>query len=348
MTYRRTIKRLSQGLESLLQGVAGGPSRDRLVADLQAQMRDSAVGNKPPYRVHNRYDVYIGEELKQRGLADVTEDDLERALEETLQETSGLAVGGRQYELPGILEVHLHHALDSSELCIYSCEQREVPTRELPRGLLKCQDAVGDTQVFPIGVRTLLQRGPAWKHTLGADGETIVHMPDEHVSADHALVTWETDHFQVENLSQTNPTLVNDKAINGRTRLEFGQLLTVGQIALLLARVYPLRALLSSLGGFLEPVHRALDEEQVCRIGRSPECEFPLPPTALTASLFHCQVEPRAGGFWLRDLASKNGTSVRRNQESLVLDGGQETRLAPGDQIVLADELVILYQEDQT
>lgn len=61
-------------------------------------------------------------------------------------------------------------------------------------------------------------------------------------------------------------------------------------------------------------------------VGRFPACQVFLPDTAETVSWFHAIIYWSADGWWVRDLASRNGTFVDRER----LKSGGEAPLAPG------------------
>lgn len=77
---------------------------------------------------------------------------------------------------------------------------------------------------------------------------------------------------------------------------------------------------------------------QPCVLGRSPQCELPIPSAG--ASRRHAHVCWEAEGIVIRDLSSTNGTFV--NGEKLT---GPRT-LEPGDRIMIGDRTITFCQVD--
>ena len=63
---------------------------------------------------------------------------------------------------------------------------------------------------------------------IGRRGECEIVMQDDAVSGRHARISWDTDSWQVEDLSSTNGTFVNGKRVTRPTRLKSGDALRVG------------------------------------------------------------------------------------------------------------------------
>ena len=63
---------------------------------------------------------------------------------------------------------------------------------------------------------------------IGRRGECDVVLQDDAVSGHHARVSWDTDSWQVEDLSSTNGTFVNGRRVSRPVRLKSGDALRIG------------------------------------------------------------------------------------------------------------------------
>ncbi|MEO0139120.1 MAG: FHA domain-containing protein [candidate division WOR-3 bacterium] len=68
---------------------------------------------------------------------------------------------------------------------------------------------------------------------LGREEGVEYKVEDPHTSRKHLMIHFLGDIVEVENLSQTNPTLLNGKVLKERTRLKSGDILKVGRMTLL-------------------------------------------------------------------------------------------------------------------
>jgi tetratricopeptide (TPR) repeat protein len=68
---------------------------------------------------------------------------------------------------------------------------------------------------------------------LGREEEVEYPVQDPHTSRKHLMIYFLGDTVEVENLSQTNPTILNGKILKERTRLKSGDILKVGRMTLL-------------------------------------------------------------------------------------------------------------------
>jgi pSer/pThr/pTyr-binding forkhead associated (FHA) protein len=64
--------------------------------------------------------------------------------------------------------------------------------------------------------------------TIGRRVECEIVLQDDAVSGRHARIAWDTDTWQVEDLSSTNGTFVNGRRVTRPTRLKSGDALRVG------------------------------------------------------------------------------------------------------------------------
>lgn len=58
----------------------------------------------------------------------------------------------------------------------------------------------------------------------------------------------------------------------------------------------------------------------------------------------HCVLNYTHSGWWIEDLNSTNGTSIRRNEKTILLATGAPNRILPGDIIVLGEETRLAVQ----
>ena len=72
---------------------------------------------------------------------------------------------------------------------------------------------------------------------IGRDAGNDVVLNDEAASAEHAVVSFAEGEWWIEDAGSTNGTLVNGSRIWDKERLQYGDLIQVGRIALRLERV---------------------------------------------------------------------------------------------------------------
>lgn len=63
---------------------------------------------------------------------------------------------------------------------------------------------------------------------IGRRAECEIMLQDDAVSGRHARISWDTDSWQVEDLTSTNGTFVNGRRVQRPTRLKSGDALRVG------------------------------------------------------------------------------------------------------------------------
>lgn len=80
--------------------------------------------------------------------------------------------------------------------------------------------AVG--QRLPVSVAT----------TLGRLADNVVPLPDASVSATHAIITWRSGHWWIEDQASLNGTVLNEAVIDKATLLCSGDVITLGRVQL--------------------------------------------------------------------------------------------------------------------
>lgn len=83
-------------------------------------------------------------------------------------------------------------------------------------------DGLSDGAALALQPFTTLGRGP---------GNTIV-VPDTFASAEHALISWRSGQWWVEDLGSRNGTQLNDVSVTAPTVLSAGDVISIGQVKL--------------------------------------------------------------------------------------------------------------------
>ena len=207
----------------------------------------------------------------------------------------------------------------------------------------------------------------AGSHTLGRNPLSTIHLTDPTVSKDQARIDCGPAGAVLENLSQRNPTRVNDQPLASSHTLRNGDRIAMGLINLSFevsasatvldsprekspsqeVGIHGTRVLsrpwlvISFPGGVTK---NELLYSDVMKVGRAPDCEvrvdFP------TVSQRHAQLELKSGRYSISDAGSTNGTSV--NGKMIEKDSSQE--LADGDIIRIGDlsgnSVALTYHEE--
>jgi hypothetical protein len=97
-----------------------------------------------------------------------------------------------------------------------------VQERKAKLAVLASCDGLETDAVFPLQPFTTVGRGPA---------NTIV-VPDTFASAEHALISWRSGRWWLEDLGSRNGTRLNDEAVIAPTVLGAGDVISIGQVKL--------------------------------------------------------------------------------------------------------------------
>jgi hypothetical protein len=68
--------------------------------------------------------------------------------------------------------------------------------------------------------------------TLGRGAANTIVVPDTFASAEHALISWRSGQWWLEDLGSRNGTRLNDEAVTAPTILSAGDVISIGQVKL--------------------------------------------------------------------------------------------------------------------
>jgi len=97
-----------------------------------------------------------------------------------------------------------------------------IQERKARLNVLTSCDGLSDGAVLALQPFTTLGRSPA---------NTIV-VPDTFASAEHALISWRSGQWWVEDLGSRNGTQLNDVSVTAPTVLSAGDVISIGQVKL--------------------------------------------------------------------------------------------------------------------
>jgi pSer/pThr/pTyr-binding forkhead associated (FHA) protein len=164
---------------------------------------------------------------------------------------------------------------------------------------------------------------------IGRDPEDDVILDDDLVSRRHAEARWRAGQAYLLDRGSLNGTRRNAQKVRGLVALEDGDILQFGvrryRFALLAptgadaleetrkvatsSASHPLNALLALVGATGALAGRRWElTEKTTRVGRDPTAAIVIQDTSV--SRFHAQITRQAGGYYLADLESSNGTQV--------------------------------------
>jgi tetratricopeptide (TPR) repeat protein len=127
-------------------------------------------------------------------------------------------VPGMEIDLAGKLKVYI---LEAPQTTSYSQPTQFLEADEPPYFKIISGPGSGSViEIFSSGI-------------LGREEGIEYSVQDPHTSRKHLMIYFLGDTVEVENLSQTNPTILNGKILKERTRLKSGDILKVGRMTLL-------------------------------------------------------------------------------------------------------------------
>ncbi len=203
-------------------------------------------------------------------------------------------------------------------------------------------------------------------YTLGRNPASTIHLTDPTVSKDQARVTCGARGAVLENMSQRNPTRINDQPLADTHILRNGDRIALGlvnlsyevsasatvldapreepppqaEVGLHGTRVLSRPWIVIQKPG--EPPKQELLFADVMKIGRAPDCEIRV--DFATVSQRHAQLELKGGRYSIADLGSTNGTSVNGKMVEGAVD------LTDGDIIRIGDlsgnSVALTYHEE--
>jgi len=337
------LKRVHQKMAGkLVGGLDRDGRRDVMRAALEAMANSSErLGGK---KAHNLYFIEVGRDWS-RDLP--TNEDIKRMLVDNAEKS--------ELDFDGSLDVHLLRVegdVAPSVESFVGVSRRTSPRMEAVLATIGEPDDAPRLEIPANTVIGSVAQGSA-KCLLAfpENGEpwALVPNPLGDVSRKHARITMTgPEEFNIEDLSSTNGTRVNRKRIDAETPhpLSFGDNIEVGSISFIFDRLLPISAKLISEQGIPDEFEIAISNNRDWRIGRDHECEVQIGEYAGDVSNHHAAVAYGPGGYWLRDLGSKNGTHVMRESEKIGISGDGEELLRHQDRIVLGREVTVVYLEE--
>ena len=204
--------------------------------------------------------------------------------------------------------------------------------------------------------------GDHGRFVLGRGASSNLALNDQSISRQHCALISGEDGFKIEDLDSAGGTFVNGNRVEGTIRLRHGDRIKIGNTVLRLS-VEPQAALPSrqhSLVQDMTMVHRPGARTPVSElassvhpiplkehivIGRDPQCDVVVADREV--SRHQAEIRREHGGYFVRDLASTNGTflngvEVRGRME---LREGSHLRVGPSTFVVQDGHLVTFCQK---
>jgi len=217
-----------------------------------------------------------------------------------------------------------------------------------PWGRLALVDSDGSDPAIDLSLEVVL---------IGRDPDDDVILDDDLVSRRHAEARWRAGRAHLLDRGSLNGTLRNAQKVRGLVALEDGDMIQFGvrryRFALLAPAgadaleetrkvaassiSHPLNAPVALVGETGALAGRRWElSETTTRIGRDPAAAIMIQDTSV--SRFHAQITRQAGGYYLADLESSNGTQVNGEPVS------EPRRIVAGD-LLRFGEVVLRCEE---
>jgi len=142
----------------------------------------------------------------------------------------GISVG----DLKDVKEIELAPGMEidiAGKLNVYILEAPQTTSSSQPTQFLEAEEPPYFKIISGPGAGSVIEIFSSG--ILGREEGIEYPVQDTHTSRKHLMIYFLGDTVEVENLSQTNPTILNGKILKERTRLKSGDILKVGRMTLL-------------------------------------------------------------------------------------------------------------------
>ena len=142
----------------------------------------------------------------------------------------GISVG----DLKDVKEIELAPGMEidfAGKLKVYILEAPKTTSSSQPTQFLEAEEPPYFKIISGPGAGSVIEIFSSG--ILGREEGIEYPVQDPHTSRKHLMIYFLGDTVEVENLSQTNPTILNGKILKERTRLKSGDILKVGRMTLL-------------------------------------------------------------------------------------------------------------------
>jgi FHA domain. len=142
----------------------------------------------------------------------------------------GISVG----DLKDVKEIELAPGMEidfAGKLKVYILEAPQATSSSQPTQFLEAEEPPYFKIISGPGAGSVIEIFSSG--ILGREEGIEYPVQDPHTSRRHLMIYFLGDTVEVENLSQTNPTILNGKILKERTRLKSGDILKVGRMTLL-------------------------------------------------------------------------------------------------------------------
>ncbi|MFZ8825330.1 MAG: FHA domain-containing protein [Candidatus Caldipriscus sp.] len=142
----------------------------------------------------------------------------------------GISVG----DLKDVKEIELTPGMEidvAGKLKVYILEAPQTTSSSQPTQFLEAEEPPYFKIISGPGAGSVIEIFSSG--ILGREEGIEYPVQDPHTSRKHLMIYFLGDTVEVENLSQTNPTILNGKILKERTRLKSGDILKVGRMTLL-------------------------------------------------------------------------------------------------------------------
>jgi tetratricopeptide (TPR) repeat protein len=142
----------------------------------------------------------------------------------------GISVG----DIKDVKEVELAPGMEidfAGKLKVYILEAPQTTSSSQPTQFLEAEEPPYFKIISGPGAGSVIEIFSSG--ILGREEGIEYPVQDPHTSRKHLMIYFLGDTVEVENLSQTNPTILNGKILRERTRLKSGDILKVGRMTLL-------------------------------------------------------------------------------------------------------------------
>jgi len=142
----------------------------------------------------------------------------------------GISIG----DLKDVKEIELAPGMEidvAGKLKVYILEAPQTTSSNQPTQFLEAEEPPYFKIISGPGAGSVIEIFSSG--ILGREEGIEYPVQDPHTSRKHLMIYFLGDTVEVENLSQTNPTILNGKILKERTRLKSGDILKVGRMTLL-------------------------------------------------------------------------------------------------------------------